>query len=400
MSGSTLVDISITTMILDNGSYAIKSDRTGDTETPNALIRGRDKTVYVGQDLTKCKDYASLVFKRPSEKGQLINWDIQKAVWDNLFYNPQTGVDTDSSLLLTQYPLTLPQVSANIDQVVFEEYGFEQYHRTEAANLVAWSSGQCLDACLVVDAGFNATHVTPVLFGQVHEPGIRRVNVGGKTMTNLLKETVSFRHYNMMDETYIINRVKEKVCFVSQDFDKDLDLAKKTKSLQVEYALPDYKTTKLGYVVDRKQHDISELQTLKLGNERFTMPEILFDPSIIDLQQSGLCETIAESIQASPKEFRSLLCSNIVIVGGCAKLPGFQSRLEKDLRPLIPSEYHMKTRLDDKPDFTTLQGGKVLVDQPGFSNLCVTKQEYDEYGWRLCRQRFQGETFDEDTESA
>lgn len=153
-------------------------------------------------------------------------------------------------------------------------------------------------------------------------------------------------------------------------------------------------------MVDRKQHDISELQTLKLGNERFTMPEILFDPSIIDLQQSGLCETIAESIQASPKEFRSLLCSNIVIVGGCAKLPGFQSRLEKDLRPLIPSEYHMKTRLDDKPDFTTLQGGKVLVDQPGFSNLCVTKQEYDEYGWRLCRQRFQGETFDEDTESA
>lgn len=383
-------------MIIDNGSYAIKTDRTGDQEIPNAIIRGRDKAVYVGQDISKCKDFASLVFKRPSEKGQLINWDVQKAVWDNLFYNQQTGVDVDSTLLLTQYPLTLPQVSGNIDQVVFEEYGFEKYHRTEAANLVAWSGGSCLDACLVVDAGFNATHVTPVLFGQVLESGIRRVNVGGKTMTNLLKETVSFRHYNMMDETYIINHVKEQVCFVSQNFDADLDLAKKSKSLQVEYALPDYKTTKLGYVVDRKQHDISELQTLKLGNERFTMPELLFDPSIIDLNQSGLCETIVQSIEASPKEFRSLLCSNIVLVGGCAKLPGFKERVTKDLRPLIPSEYHMKIRLDQQPDFTAMAGGKVLAEQPGFSNLCVTKEEYDEYGWRLCRQKFQGESFEEE----
>ena len=37
--------------------------------------------------------------------------------------------------------------------------------------------------------------------------GIRRVNVGGKLLTNYLKEVISYRAWNMMDETYLVNEV-------------------------------------------------------------------------------------------------------------------------------------------------------------------------------------------------
>ena len=50
-----------------------------------------------------------------------------------------------------------------------------------------------------------------------------RTDVGGKLLTNHLKELVSFRQWNMMEETYIVNDVKEKCCYVSTQFSADLE---------------------------------------------------------------------------------------------------------------------------------------------------------------------------------
>ena len=48
--------------------------------------------------------------------------------------------------------------------------------------------------------------------------GVRRVNVGGKLLTNYLKEVISYRAWNMMDETHLVNEVKEALCYCSMDF--------------------------------------------------------------------------------------------------------------------------------------------------------------------------------------
>ena len=50
-----------------------------------------------------------------------------------------------------------------------------------------------------------------------------RLDVGGKLLTNQMKELVSFRQWNMMDETYIMNEVKEACCYVSLNFARDLE---------------------------------------------------------------------------------------------------------------------------------------------------------------------------------
>jgi hypothetical protein len=43
---------------------------------------------------------------------------------------------------------------------------------------------------IVVDAGFSYTHVVPFVQGQPHVSLIRRIDVGGKLMTNYLKVCV------------------------------------------------------------------------------------------------------------------------------------------------------------------------------------------------------------------
>lgn len=54
-----------------------------------------------------------------------------------------------------------------------------------------------------------------------------------------------------MDETYVINQAKEDSCFVSQDFMKDMELARKKgpeNTIIREYVLPDYTTIRRGYI--------------------------------------------------------------------------------------------------------------------------------------------------------
>jgi len=54
----------------------------------------------------------------------------------------------------------------------------------------------------------------------------KRINLGGKALTNYLKELVSYRAWNVMDETYIMEDVKERLCFVSADIERDLNIAR------------------------------------------------------------------------------------------------------------------------------------------------------------------------------
>uniref|UniRef100_A0A0A9DNP1 Actin-like protein arp6 n=1 Tax=Arundo donax TaxID=35708 RepID=A0A0A9DNP1_ARUDO len=52
------------------------------------------------------------------------------------------------------------------------------------------------------------------------------MDLGGKALTNYLKELISYRSLNVMDETLLIDDAKEKLCFVSLDVPRDLHLAR------------------------------------------------------------------------------------------------------------------------------------------------------------------------------
>ena len=55
---------------------------------------------------------------------------------------------------------------------------------------------------------------------------IKRINIGGKLLTNYLKEIVSYRQWNMMDEYLLMNQVKEDLSYISLDFINELKNAK------------------------------------------------------------------------------------------------------------------------------------------------------------------------------
>lgn len=46
---------------------------------------------------------------------------------------------------------------------------------------------------LVVDCGYSFTHIVPFINGEKVTDAIRRIDIGGKALTNYLKEVISYR---------------------------------------------------------------------------------------------------------------------------------------------------------------------------------------------------------------
>jgi len=124
------------TLVLDNGAYTIKAGLVSDDQTdpeprviPNCIARDRQRKTYVASELSKCKDFGEIHFRRPVEKGYIVNWEAQKEIWDREFFDNNAVNPAETRLVLTEQPNALPALQTNCDQIVFEEYQFASYYR-------------------------------------------------------------------------------------------------------------------------------------------------------------------------------------------------------------------------------------------------------------------------------
>ncbi|KAJ3813542.1 actin family [Lentinula aff. lateritia] len=390
-------------VILDNGAGTIKagiaSGVLGEQEAvrlvPNAIVRSKgDKATYFGHEIAKCKDYSSLHYQLPFEKGYIVDWDAEKAIWDGVFSQEVLGVNTtESSLILTEPYFNLPNIQEIYDQFVFEEYEFSSYHRCTPASLIPYGKllGMPPSECmLIVDSGFSFTHVVPMINNIISWPAVKRLDVGGKLLTNQLKELISFRQWNMMEETYIMNHVKECCCYVSTDFKKDIETMRfdLDNPIVQKYVLPDMSTSRKGRLIESGDMTLGSEQVLVMKNERLSVPEIIFRPDDIGLNQSGLASTIAESIACLPEDLQPMFWENIGLIGGNTKFPGFRERLLSELRSLAPMCCEVRVHESIDPITEAYQSAYKFSTRPDFSNHCLTRAEYLECGSNGSRKKF------------
>ena len=195
--------------------------------------------------------------------------------------------------------------------------------------------------------------MTPVYQGHPIQQAIRRLDLGGKFLTNYLKEMMSIRQMDVRDETYLMNQMKEDACYVSNNLKNDLEsvgkgpLANRKRppkgrdEFVLDFVLPDYATRMRG---ELRPHDPTTMAMrnklgaitnaggvkeyiMAVGNERFTVPELLFSPGDIGMKQTGIPETVLQSLSALPQGLWPPMLSNILVVGGNAKFEGFVDRL-------------------------------------------------------------------------
>ncbi|KAK7327725.1 hypothetical protein VNO77_21814 [Canavalia gladiata] len=429
-------------VVLDNGGGLIKAGLGGERDPsailPNCLYRppASKKWLHPNPLNSAEQDLTSAAVRRPMDRGYLINPELQREIWSHLFSSILHINPSQSSLLLTEPLFTLPSIQRSLDELVFEDFNFRSLYVAHSPSLVhlyeashrpngLLSKAQC---SLVVDSGFSFTHASPVFQNFTLNYAVKRIDLGGKALTNYLKELVSFRSVNVMEETFIIDDVKEKLCFVSLDVPRDLNISRKSGKenlLRCTYVLPDGVTYTKGFVKypdqarrylaltevglpsspevvtdgemsslgiaeqaeDRKRVDLS-INEFDLTNERFLVPEMIFRPADLGMNQAGLAECIVRAVNSCHPQLHPVLYESIILTGGSTLFPQFTERLEKELRPLVPDDYRVKITTQEDPLLGVWRGGSLLASSPDFEAMCVTKSEYEELGSARCRKRF------------
>ena len=265
------------------------------------------------------------------------------------------------------------------------------------------------EALLVVDTGYSHTTVTPVLRGQPLHSAVRRLDVGGKLLTNYLTRLISLRHFDMRNDVYIVNEMKEAACYVTPDFKADLEKCwKGTKGerrpdylsgggLAKDYILPDFHARSKGILCEydparhskaKKAAGQSEEDALTLRNERFAVPELIFSPSDMGMRQPGLADLIEESLNQLPIGLWPSLLANILVVGGNALFDGFIQRLQREVVQRVPDDCIVRVARPADPITNTWLGGAHLASHPHIEKLAVTKQEYEEHGAAWVARKF------------
>lgn len=89
------------TLVLDNGAYTIKAGLVSSAAEPtyndckvipNCVAKDRNKRVYIASDLEKCTNFAEMAIRRPVERGFIVNWEAEKAIWEHEFVDAKAGV--------------------------------------------------------------------------------------------------------------------------------------------------------------------------------------------------------------------------------------------------------------------------------------------------------------------
>ncbi|KAK1888214.1 Actin-related protein 6 [Dissostichus eleginoides] len=343
------------TLVLDNGAYSAKIGFSQE--------KVRLKT-FTANQLDEIKDPSGLFYILPFQKGYLVNWDVQRKVWDHLFGKEMFKVDfADTSVIITEPYFNFSSIQESMNEILFEEYQFQSVLRTNAGSLSAhhfFSSRPSELCCLLVDGGFSFTHIIPYCRSKKMKEGIRRVNVGGKLLTNHLKEIISYRQLHVMDETHVINQVKEDVCYVSQQFFKDMEISQmkgEENTVVRDYVLPDFSSIKKASARHRHPGD-------------------------------GIPEAIVHSIQSLPEEMHAHFFQNIVLTGGNILFPGFRERLEAELRALAPAHLPVSVLQPDNPICYPWEGGKLLAHSPDYEEIVVTREDFEENGHFICEEKF------------
>jgi len=320
----------------------------------------------VGNAIQARRGISNLVY--PIHRNVVEDWDSMEKIWHHAFYTELNVDPKKCPVLMTEAPFNPKANRERMVRMMFEVFEVPAAYVAIAAVLSMYACGRT--SGVAVDIGHGVTHGVPMFEGYPIVHAIWRSPLAGYDLTENLNEIMSERGYYPSECAFArhplqttagletVRDMKERLCFVSQDFDRDIRACSLNDELVRSYQKPDG-------------------GMFTIGSERFRCTEVLFKPEFIGKCSVGIHKMICQSILTCDEDLHACLLENIVLSGGTASCTGLAERLKKELSMLVSDRMNVNVTLH--PD-AVFKGGAILASLPTFRGMCITREDYDESG--------------------
>lgn len=361
-------------IVIDNGTGMIKAGFAGN-EKPRYIFPSyvgipkhkrsmfykqnvQSEDIYVGEEAQKLRGVLKLNY--PMKHGIITKLDDMVSLWEHVYHLISSN-SSEHPVLLTEAPLNPGRNRNLMIETFFEKFHVPAVFVAEQAILALYGTGRTTG--VVLDSGHGVTHCVPVYDGFSLPHAVTRMDVAGSEVTEHLNRILkkSGVNFHTSAEMQTVQDIKERACKVRTTTKKHAGISvDEPPDAPYTYTLPDGKKIQI------------------TRSTREGAPEVLFDPSLIGLEYTGIQHCVADAIAKSDLDLRRKLYSSIVLSGGSTMFKGFGDRLVSELTQITESQVKIFAPVDRT--LSTWIGGSIMSCLHTFKNMWKTRKQYQDQG--------------------
>jgi len=363
-------------IIIDNGSGYCKAGFSGEEgpravfpaivgrpKNPGIMVGAEKKDFFVGLQAEEKRGILHLAY--PIEHGIVTDWNDMEKIWDHTFTNELRVTPEEHNVMLTEAPINPKHNREKMAQIMFETFNVQGLYIAIQAVLSLYSAGKFTG--IVCDSGDGVTHMVPIYDGYSLPHCVLRMDLAGRDITDHLIKILNEVNVSLTTsaEREIAKDIKEKVCYIALDPETEINEVK-----EMSYEMPD------GTVI-------------KVKDQRFRAPEILFHPEQCGKEPGGVDQKCFDSINKSDIDVRKDLYQCIVLSGGTTMFSGLPERLTKEIKALAPESMKNNVKVIAVPErkYSVWIGGSILSSISTFGCMWITREEYNESGPQVVHRK-------------
>lgn len=335
------------------------------------LLSGMGKRdTYVGQEAI---DKGNLVhLTRPMEWGTITDAEGMEDVWYHTFYNGKISHWHTTHLLAElrtnpiEHPVLLTEALLNpvknrekMVEIMFETFNIPATFVIAQPILAVYSSGRC--SAMSVDVGDGICQMMPIFEGYTLPASLTRTDIAGGFLTDHCMQTLKKlgHSFTTASDREVARQIKEKLCYCSLNYESEMNNSPPSRA---HFELPNG-------------------DTVTFGKERISIPEILFNPSLIGIEEKGIHHTLYDALQRCDIDTKKDLYGNVVLAGATTCMEKFSDRFQKEYLSLLPGPIRGRVVVSNERANANWIGGSIIASLSTFQLMWITAEEYIEVGF-------------------